>query len=167
MKKVFCGLLLVWSACLITACGEAGENRMESQTVEMQENIAIAEKKQEERQIQVSDMSGNTVVFALNDSSASETLYEQLPMTAEVENFGNNEKIFYTSQELNYDEIPVAKGDMGTLASYIPWGNVIMYYGTFEPSDLVVELGYTVSGSDKIKQLSGKIEISAVKQIEK
>ena len=50
--------------------------------------------------------SGSTVVFELNDSQAARGLYEQLPMTVAVENFSNNEKIFYPPEELDTQTRP-------------------------------------------------------------
>ena len=64
--------------------------------------------------------SGSTVVFELNDSQAARGLYEQLPMTVAVENFSNNEKIFYPPEELDTSDAPLAEGGAGTLAYYEP-----------------------------------------------
>lgn len=69
-----------------------------------------------------------TVGYELNDSPASDSLYEQLPITTEVEDFGTNEKIFYPSQKLDTGGSPAAEGGAGTLAYYEPWGDVDWYY---------------------------------------
>ena len=59
---------------------------------------------------------GNTVVYQLNDSPAAVSLYEQLPLDLEVEDFSDNEKIFYPHDELDTSQTPLAEGGAGTLA---------------------------------------------------
>ena len=49
-------------------------------------------------------------IVELNDSTAADFLYEQLPITTEVENYSTNEKIFYPSRELDTSDSPVAEG---------------------------------------------------------
>ena len=68
-----------------------------------------------------------SIVFQLNDSSAAKSLYDQLPLTATVENFGGNEKIFYPPEPLEVSGTPMAEGPAGTLAYYEPWGDVAIF----------------------------------------
>lgn len=102
---------------------------------------------------------GKTVIFELNDSSAAESLYGQLPMTIEVENYSNNEKIFYPDKKLDTSDTPLADAKEGTLAYYAPWGDVVMFYGDFGSASGLYELGYVVSGGENIASLSGTIKI--------
>jgi hypothetical protein len=75
---------------------------------------------------------GKTVVVELNDSTAAKTLYDQLPLSIAVENFGGNEKIFYPPEKLDTANTPLAEScKVGTLAYYAPWGDVVMFYGSF------------------------------------
>ena len=103
--------------------------------------------------------SGSTVVFELNDSQAARGLYEQLPMTVAVENFSNNEKIFYPPEELDTSDAPLAEGGAGTLAYYEPWGDVVMFYGSFAANGSLFALGEAVSGAEQIANLTGTVEI--------
>ena len=103
--------------------------------------------------------SGSTVVFELNDSQAARGLYEQLPMTVAVENFSNNEKIFYPPEELDTSDAPLAEGGAGTLAYYAPWGDVVMFYGSFDANGSLFALGEAVSGAEQIANLTGTVEI--------
>lgn len=64
------------------------------------------------------------IVFQLNGSSAAKDLYRQLPLTVPVENYGNNEKIFYPPEKLSTEDTPIAQGPAGTLAYYAPWGDI-------------------------------------------
>ena len=112
-------------------------------------------------QIQVQDNS-HTVVFMLNNSAAAESLYNQLPLKIRVENYGNNEKIFYPPTKLNTSNTPSAEGPAGTLAYFEPWGNVVMYYGSFGRYRGLYDLGRAVSGGENIKNLTGEISVAKV-----
>lgn len=62
------------------------------------------------------------IVCELNDGTAADSLYVQLPLTVEVEDYSNNEKIFYPPQALDTGSSPLAQAGAGTLAYYEPWG---------------------------------------------
>ena len=107
------------------------------------------------------EVTGNTgkVVFELNDSDAADSLWEQLPLEAEVSNFSSNEKIFYPEDSLNTANTPIAEGGAGTLAYYRPWGNVVMFYGPFSSNGSLYGLGEAVDGKELISTLSGMLRI--------
>jgi hypothetical protein len=63
---------------------------------------------------------GKTTVFELNNSPAARDLYAQLPLSTSVENYSNNEKIFYPPQKLNTTDTPQADAKAGPLAYYAP-----------------------------------------------
>lgn len=102
---------------------------------------------------------GKTTVFELNNSSAARDLYAQLPMTIKVENYSNDEKIFYPPKKLNTSDTPKADARVGTLAYYAPWGDVVMFYGDFGSAAGLYELGRAVSGGENIRKMSGDIRI--------
>lgn len=107
---------------------------------------------------------GHTVVFELNDSPASKSLYNQLPLTIEVENYGGNEKIFYPPVRLEIGDTQLTKGGgEGGLAYFASWGDVIMYYGDFSSYSGLYDLGTAISGREWIEELSGEIVIEGVK----
>ncbi|WP_066646414.1 cyclophilin-like fold protein [Christensenella timonensis] len=99
------------------------------------------------------------IVFQLNDSAAARELYEQLPLSVEVEDFGGTEKIFYPRQTLDVKDAPAASGEVGSLAYYEPWGDVVMFYGGIDPGSSLYGLGEAVAGGGHIQNLSGMIEI--------
>jgi hypothetical protein len=104
---------------------------------------------------------GHEIVFELNGSQASKDLYAQLPMNIGVENYSSNEKIFYPAKKLATGNTPLVKSARkGTLAYYAPWGNVVMFYGSFGSASGLYELGNAVQGSEYIQTLSGTIKIS-------
>lgn len=124
-----------------------------------QQQEESASTKENGMQIQV-EANGNKILFQLNDSVAAQMLYEQLPLAVEVENYSNDEKIFYPPKTLEIDDAPMADSKVGTLAYYAPWGDVVMFYGDFGEASGLYELGQAVSGSEYISSLSGTIEIS-------
>ena len=104
----------------------------------------------------------NTVVYQLNDGTAADSLFAQLPFTVEIEDYSTNEKIFYPPQELDTGSSPLAEGGAGTLAYYAPWGDVVMFYEDFSGgSGGLYELGKAVEGADAIRSLSGTITVTA------
>jgi hypothetical protein len=101
----------------------------------------------------------NITIFELNDSPASRELYAQLPLSITVENYGNNEKIFYPPKKLNTTDTPKADARAGTLAYYAPWGDIVMFYGRFGSAAGLYELGHAIFGSESIQGMSGMIQI--------
>lgn len=126
----------------------------EKQNTEENENM--------KQQIAVKAENGESIVFELNDSPAAAALYGQLPLTVDVEDFGTNEKIFYPPDELMLGDTPLAEMNVGTLAYYEPWGNVVMFYDTYSPNGDLYELGRIVSGLDDVSGLSGELRIEKV-----
>lgn len=51
---------------------------------------------------------GQKVTFELNDSQASQDLVAQLPLQIELENYANDEKIFYPPKKLHTTSTPRA-----------------------------------------------------------
>jgi hypothetical protein len=104
---------------------------------------------------------GKTAVFELNDSPAARDLYGQLPLSVSVENYSNNEKIFYPPEKLNTTDTPPADARAGILAYYAPWGDVVMFYGRFGATAGLYALGQAISGSELIGEMSGTIRIES------
>ena len=102
---------------------------------------------------------GKTTVFELNNSPAARDLYIQLPLSIEVENYSDNEKIFYPPKKLNTTDTPLADAEAGTLAYYAPWGDIVMFYDSFGSAAGLYELGHAVSGSEHIEGMTGTIRI--------
>ncbi|WP_416768752.1 cyclophilin-like fold protein [Sulfurimonas sp. ST-25] len=104
---------------------------------------------------------GNTTLFQLNDSPAAKALYDQLPLTIEVEDYGSNEKIFYPPKKLPTEGTPPADARAGSLAYYAPWGDVVMFYRAFGKAGGLYELGHAVKGGGHIETMSGVITVEA------
>jgi len=124
----------------------------------------IAEEAEEEQlpgKIRVSDGT-NTVIYQLNDSPSAQMLYGMMPLDVQVENYGNNEKIFYLEQEIDTDDGIESGGEAGALALFSPWGNIVMYYDSFSAYEGLYILGQAVEGTDLVRNLSGLVHIEAV-----
>lgn len=152
MKKIISLFLSCLCLCITIGC-DTQENT-ENSNVKKEE-----ETKQAEMQIVVEGQEGHQVIFQLHASKAAQTLYDQLPITIEVENYSDNEKIFYPKEALDTSDAQLSKGPAGTLAYYEPWGNVVMYYGNCNGADGLYGLGEAVDGVEQIKHLSGSITI--------
>lgn len=190
MKKVFSAILLCLMVFAFSACGtsnseslvtstpepptsEAGQSSFAEQSepaassapssaVETpSETESLDEPESTSRQISV-QFGENTVVYELNDGTAADSLYEQLPLTIEIEDYSNNEKIFYPSQSLDTSDSPLAQAGAGTLAYFEPWGYVVFFYGDYNENSSLFELGQVVSGGELVSGMSGTITIKAV-----
>ena len=131
MKKILYIFLLITTMCTVSSCNDNST----SPEAAPSENEAAgsngdAGSGDDARFISVQTENGS-IIYQLNDSAATESLYQQLPITVESEDFSTNEKIFYPPQELNTDNCPLAAGGSGTLAYYQPWGDVVMFYGNY------------------------------------
>ena len=137
------------------------ENAAEENAAQAQDENGEVNMASENRQIRVSAQDGSEIIFELNDSSAASDLYEQLPLSVEIEDFSDNEKIFYP-EELDISDTPLAGTEIGTLAYYAPWGDVVMFYGEYSEKPSLYELGHVVSGGEVIPELTGTVMIEAV-----
>lgn len=103
---------------------------------------------------------GNTMTFTLNDSPVASSLLSQLPITVDVTDFSDNEKLFYPEAPLTKTG-PTALAKRGTLACFTPWGNLTIFckdYGDGTDSDLI-EVGHITSGEEYIDDIAGQITI--------
>ena len=133
-------------------------------TVENEENINQGEDNPvvetvDNKQIRVSDGT-HEIIFELNDTGAAMGLYDQLPITVQIDSYGLNEKIFYPARDLDiYSAILANAGDKGVLAYYQPWGDIVMFYDSFEAADGLYELGRAIIGEDYIENLTGEVTV--------
>jgi len=126
---------------------------------ESEEDSSQKVENNEETTLQISvSTNGNTIIYELNDSQAVKDLYEQLPLTVEAETYANNETMFYPPSALDVSDNALASGGgSGTIAYYAPWGDVVMYYDSFEAASGLHELGKVASGSEYIENMSGTV----------
>ncbi len=163
MKKKCLAVLVMFAVLTVSGCGESvGTEPEPEQGNELTaESEPEQELKMKETTMKISVKSADyEIIYELNNSQAARELYEQLPLTLEVEDFSTNEKIFYPPKELDTSDAPMADADRGTLAYYAPWADVVMFYDYFGKGGGLYELGEAVSGEEDIERLSGEIEIT-------
>ena len=125
------------------------------------QQISFTDNTSDNIKIKVSDAT-NTITYELNGTSAAKSLYAMLPLEVAVQNYSNNEKIFYPPTAVSYGTDCI-EGDCpaGTLALFSPWGNIVMYYGAASRYNGLYILGKAVEGADKIKDLTGTVRVEA------
>ena len=141
---------------LRTILNEVMEARFEPQEPEDQ-----GSREPSKHQIFVADAE-HVIIFELNDSAAALNLFGQLPLELEVEDYGDNEKIFYPPEKLDTADAPEGGGEAGVLAYFEPWGDVVMYYGPFSEYPGLYILGEAIDFADEISDLSGTVFIGVV-----
>lgn len=111
-----------------------------------------------EKRILVRDQAGHMVQFRLYDNPAAEALYGQLPLTAAVEDFSTNEKMFYPAP-LPVSGVPLSDAEAGEMAYYAPWDDVAMFFAPGRRNDSLYALGRAEEGLEDLQALSGQITV--------
>lgn len=142
---------------------EVGTQLADSSTEGNQQTTEVSVKKDVSGElIQITTEDGNAVIFQLNDSPAANSLYKQLPLSIDLEDYAGSEKIFYPPEELDTSNTPTAQGPAGTLAYYAPWGDVAIFYSECNGSTGLYELGEAISNIELIPTMAGKAQIEAI-----
>ncbi|MFJ8762780.1 cyclophilin-like fold protein [Streptomyces cyaneofuscatus] len=107
-------------------------------------------------------LDGRPVDAVLNDSPAARDLAELLPLTLDLEDFHDTERVADLPRKLNTDGAPEpAAAKAGDIAYYAPWGNLALFYqdGPAPSPDLLV-LGHLDASADQLGQAT-RITIEA------
>ncbi|MFG2267304.1 cyclophilin-like fold protein [Streptomyces sp. NPDC048720] len=97
-------------------------------------------------------LDGRPVEATLNGSPAARDLAELLPLTLDLEDFHDTERIADLPRKLNTDRVPEpAAARTGDIAYYAPWGNLALFYqvGPAPSADLLI-LGHLDVSSDQL-----------------
>lgn len=103
---------------------------------------------------------GNTATAILYNTPTSRDFVTMLPLTVEMDDYANTEKIFYPSRKLSVQDAP--KGfnpSVGDITLYAPWGNIALFYKDFGYSNGLISLGKITSGIEYFK-VKGKIAVT-------
>lgn len=149
-------LLIIATGLLLTITSACNNHKTDTKN---EINNTEIEEGKSDMQIQIQGEHDESIIFQLNDSTAAKSLYDQLPITLVIENYSDDEKIFYPDKKLDVSNSPMAKGPAGTLAYYEPWGDVVMFYDDCNGASGLYALGEAIVGSDQISQLRGTIKI--------
>lgn len=164
MKKIFLLLSLLLMTFSLTACNAQVEPTQDNTTANTNvktttETTSIST---QTKIIKLTTTNNQTIEIELNNSPAANDLYNQLPLSIDLEDYSTNEKIFYPPNKLNTESTPKATPKIGTLAYYEPWGDVVIFYDNFRANNDLYELGHVISGEDIVSELSGTVTIETM-----
>jgi len=111
--------------------------------------------------IQIRITNGDRVLYGiLANAPAANDLASMLPITIDIEDYHNTEKIGYPSRRLNTEGEPAGTDpDVGHITYYAPWGNLAIFYRDFGYSNGLVHLGQITEGVDELANLGGSMTI--------
>lgn len=140
MKKLFYILVILLRCTQLFACHSdtrlniAKEESIISKTDSMKLKIAIGEK---------------TAAAVLYDNPTSKDFASMLPLTINMDDYSNTEKIFYPSRKLSTKDAPPGfDPSIGDITYYAPWGNIALFYKDFSYSNGLISVGKITSGME-------------------
>lgn len=166
MKKIILPLSLLITTIFFTAC--SAEPQTTNNTTNTNVATTTSSNQPEtntninQKIIKLTTSNNDIITLELNNSPAANNLYNQLPLSIDLEDYSTNEKIFYPPNKLNTESTPKATPKIGTLAYYEPWGDVVIFYDDFRANNDLYELGHVISGGDIVSELSGTVTIEAM-----
>ena len=132
MNNIFKGLLIL---CI---CGFVGFWMTESSNTE-NDNAQKFNKKHMKLKITFSDKEIRATLF---DNPTARDFVSMLPLTTTLEDYANNEKIFYPKRKLSKEGAPRGyEPSKGDITYYAPWGDVAIFYKDFSYSSGLIGLG--------------------------
>ena len=177
MKPILVAVLVFIMLLLLANCGsniDSNENNSSTQSEEdsdsrnkISESTVSNEKSSTGKGDSAQDAKiklkfGNEEVIAkIYDNPTSRDLLAQLPLTINFEDYSGLEKIGYPPKSLTTEGAPSgADPELGDLALYSPWGNLVIYYGDSKYADGVIILGQIESGAEKFVKMNQKFTIT-------
>ena len=164
MKKIFLLLSLLLMTFSLTACNAQVEPTQDNTTANtnVKTTTETTSTSTQTKIIKLTTTNNQTIEIELNNSPSANDLYNQLPLSIDLEDYSTNEKIFYPPNKLNTESTPKATPKIGTLAYYEPWGDVVIFYDDFRANNDLYELGHVISGGDIVSELSGTVTIETI-----
>ena len=164
MKKIFLLLSLLLMTFSLTACNAQVEPTQDNTTANtnVKTTTETTSTSTQTKIIKLTTTNNQTIEIELNNSPSANDLYNQLPLSIDLEDYSTNEKIFYPPNKLNTESTPKATPKIGTLAYYEPWGDVVIFYDDFHANNDLYELGHVISGEDIVSELSGIVTIETM-----
>jgi len=101
------------------------------------------------------------VLVRMYDNPASKDFLAQLPLTITFEDYIGKEKISILQKKLSIDDVQAGNlSKKGDFAYYAPWGNVAIFYKSFEDAtnDLII-LGQIESGKENSENVDGAFTV--------
>jgi hypothetical protein len=103
---------------------------------------------------------GRVVNATLNDSAAARDFASLLPLTLNLSDFHESERIADLPRRLSTTDAPESDDPQaGDLAFYAPWGNLAIYYRDAPPASGVVILGHLADGGAEVLATADQVTI--------
>ena len=155
MIKNLIKVLLVISILLINGC-QTSANQYDSSDLNngvQESNIKESKETKSITTIKL-QFDDKEIIVELSDNSASKDLVSRLPLDVQFEDFNGTEKICYLDEDLDTSDVSTSCLPVqGTLAYYIPWGNICFFYQDFQESNNLAPLGKVVEGLEYLEEL--------------
>ncbi|MET8274686.1 cyclophilin-like fold protein [Streptomyces sp. NPDC079189] len=95
---------------------------------------------------------GHSVEADLNDSATARDFAALLPLTLDLDDFQNTERVADLPRKLSTDGAPQSSDPKaGDLAFYAPWGNLALFHRDGHPSPGLVILGHLTDRDDSTR----------------
>lgn len=148
MKKLIYTIILLVSCTQLHACNK---------------DKKLNKPKQESMKLKIT-IGENTATAILYDNPTSRDFATMLPITVEMDDYANTEKIFYPSKKLSTEDAPKGfKPSEGDITLYAPWGNIALFYKDFSYSNGLIPLGKITNG---IEYFRAKEKITVTIELE-
>lgn len=171
MKKILSLVLIFIMLFSLVACGRNSNSNESNTSTESKkdsdsgnkilENIVSKETSSTVKGDSVQDTKiklkfGNEEVTAtMYDNPTSRDLLKQLPLTITFKDYVGLEKIGYPPKALTTEAAPSgADPEIGDLALYSPWGNLVIYYGDNKYANGLIILGHIESGAERFAKMN-------------
>lgn len=161
MKKILCiiGALVM----LVTAgCGGQGEAQSEQKQAAGKNVVATSQTENVKHNFTL-QLQDKQVKVELNNSTAAQELYQNLPQEMKFESFNENEKISYLPQKLKNLGKRGHAPKVGDLCYYIPWGNLCVFMKDYKYTDDLICVGQVTSNLETITSQNGNFTMEVVK----
>lgn len=100
---------------------------------------------------------GEILEAKLYDNATAKDLISRLPLEVELEDYANNEKIFYPKPKLSTEGAPEGYDpSAGDITYYAPWGDIAIFYKDFSYSKGLISVGKIADKDLKYLKFSGK-----------
>lgn len=109
------------------------------------------------------ELEGQTLTATLADNPTSRDFVSLLPLTLELEDYAETEKISYLSRNLSTAGAPPGSDpSVGDISYYAPWGNLALFHRDFGYSKGLIKLGTLDQGVEALRRpgiLRARIEL--------
>ena len=136
--KLLYTLVISFAFSQVYAC-----NRVKGLYTAKEENI-ISKADSMKLKITIGEKTATAVLY---DNPASKDFASLLPLTLQLEDYNNTEKVATLSKKLSTQSAPAGfDPSIGDLTYYAPWGNIALFYKDFGYSNGLVSMGKITSG---------------------